>query len=121
MDIRQGIVENWLQRYTKLSLDSFGDCILLTNFNNYVDIFHGPFALLASYRMPVYSYASDVTCPVTIIASADDEIIPIESSRALFSELSQSNCNFITVEGVLHNDFMSDEQTLNSLRTAIGG
>lgn len=39
MDIRQGIVENWLQRYTKLSLDSFGDCILLTNFNNYVDIF----------------------------------------------------------------------------------
>ncbi len=90
-------------------------------FNNYVDIFHGPFALLASYRMPVYSYASDVTCPVTIIASADDEIIPIESSRALFSELSQSNCNFITVEGVLHNDFMSDEQTLNSLRTAIGG
>lgn len=39
MKTRQEIVENWLQRYTKQSLDSFGKFILLTNFNNYVDIF----------------------------------------------------------------------------------
>ncbi len=39
MKTKQEIVENWLPRYTKKSLDEFGKYILLTNFNNYVDIF----------------------------------------------------------------------------------
>lgn len=39
MKTKQEIVENWLPRYTNKSLDSFGQYILLTNFNNYVDIF----------------------------------------------------------------------------------
>ncbi len=36
---RQEIVGNWLQRYTKVPLDGFAEHVLLTNFNNYVDIF----------------------------------------------------------------------------------
>ncbi|QFQ12155.1 AMP nucleosidase [Pseudoprevotella muciniphila] len=36
---RQEIVENWLQRYTGMQLSEFGEHILLTNFNKYVDIF----------------------------------------------------------------------------------
>ncbi len=32
-------MENWLPRYTQKALKDFGDYILLTNFNNYVDIF----------------------------------------------------------------------------------
>lgn len=39
MVTKQEIVGNWLQRYTKHPLEAFGDLILLTNFNNYVDIF----------------------------------------------------------------------------------
>ena len=39
MKTKQEIVENWLPRYTKRSLDEFDDFILLTNFNKYVDIF----------------------------------------------------------------------------------
>ncbi len=39
MKTKQEIVENWLPRYTKKSLDEFGRYVLLTNFNNYVDIF----------------------------------------------------------------------------------
>lgn len=39
MKTKQEIVENWLQRYTHQPLESFGKYILLTNFNNYVDIF----------------------------------------------------------------------------------
>ena len=39
MKTKQEIVENWLPRYTKMSLDKFGRYVLLTNFNNYVDIF----------------------------------------------------------------------------------
>ena len=39
MKTKQEIVENWLPRYTGLSLDKFGKYILLTNFQNYVDRF----------------------------------------------------------------------------------
>jgi AMP nucleosidase len=33
------IVENWLPRYTGVPLEKFGDYILLTNFQRYVDLF----------------------------------------------------------------------------------
>ncbi len=39
MKTKQEIVENWLPRYTRRSLDYFGEYVLLTNFNNYVDMF----------------------------------------------------------------------------------
>jgi AMP nucleosidase len=36
---KQHLVENWLPRYTGLALEDFGRHILLTNFNNYVELF----------------------------------------------------------------------------------
>ncbi|MEG1581123.1 MAG: AMP nucleosidase [Bacteroidaceae bacterium] len=39
MKTKQEIVGNWLVRYTKHSLESFGHYVLLTNFNNYIDLF----------------------------------------------------------------------------------
>lgn len=39
MKTKEEIVGNWLMRYTKLALEDFGEYILLTNFNNYVDMF----------------------------------------------------------------------------------
>ena len=39
MRTKEEIVNNWLPRYTGKSLDSFGDYILLTNFQLYVDLF----------------------------------------------------------------------------------
>ena len=36
MKTKQDIVENWLPRYTGVSLSSFGKYILITNFDNYV-------------------------------------------------------------------------------------
>lgn len=39
MKTRREIVENWLPRYTGTALDKFGDYILLTNFDHYVDLF----------------------------------------------------------------------------------
>ncbi|UTW61931.1 AMP nucleosidase [bacterium SCSIO 12741] len=39
MNDKQSIVQNWLPRYTGTPLDQFGKYILLTNFNNYVDLF----------------------------------------------------------------------------------
>jgi len=39
MKTKKEIVTNWLPRYTGKSLDSFGDHILLTNFNSYLEVF----------------------------------------------------------------------------------
>ena len=39
MKTRREIVENWLPRYTGTALKKFGDYILLTNFDHYVDLF----------------------------------------------------------------------------------
>ena len=39
MITKEKIVRNWLPRYTGKNIEEFGEYILLTNFNNYVDIF----------------------------------------------------------------------------------
>lgn len=39
MKTKEEIVANWLPRYTGLSLDEFGQYILLTNFSSYLDLF----------------------------------------------------------------------------------
>ena len=39
MKTKKDIVENWLTRYTGQQLDEFGAYILLTNFDNYIDLF----------------------------------------------------------------------------------
>jgi len=39
MKHKHEIVANWLPRYTGISLEDFGDYILLTNFNHYLDLF----------------------------------------------------------------------------------
>lgn len=47
MRTKQEICENWLPRYTKCDLAQFGEYVLLTNFNNYVDIFCEKFSVAA--------------------------------------------------------------------------
>lgn len=39
MNTKEEIVNNWLPRYTGSKLEDFGEYILLTNFNNYLEIF----------------------------------------------------------------------------------
>jgi AMP nucleosidase len=39
MKSKEDIVKNWLKRYTGEELDRFGDYVLLTNFDNYLDMF----------------------------------------------------------------------------------
>lgn len=39
MKTKQQIVDNWLPRYTGVALEDFGKYILLTNFDNYVELF----------------------------------------------------------------------------------
>jgi AMP nucleosidase len=39
MKTKESIVENWLPRYTGKKLENFEQCLLLTNFSNYVQPF----------------------------------------------------------------------------------
>ncbi|HET9570093.1 MAG TPA: AMP nucleosidase [Bacteroidales bacterium] len=45
MKTKKEIVDNWLPRYTKRPLDGFGKHILLTNFNQYVQLFADKFGV----------------------------------------------------------------------------
>ena len=47
MITKEEIVANWLPRYTKHPIEDFTDLVLLTNFNNYVDIFCDHFGMEA--------------------------------------------------------------------------
>jgi len=48
MKTKEEIVDNWLVRYTKRPLEKFDKHILLTNFNNYVELF------AEMFKVPVY-------------------------------------------------------------------
>ncbi|MCQ2516214.1 MAG: alpha/beta hydrolase [Saccharofermentans sp.] len=84
-------------------------------FNNVIDIFHGPLRLLVSVRMDSDRYATEVKCPVTIFASTTDEVIPIESSRYLFTRFTNNITDFVTFDGLYHNDFFYNDEFINSL------
>ena len=45
MKTKEEIVANWLPRYTKRPLEDFTEYILLTNFENYVEIFANKFGV----------------------------------------------------------------------------
>lgn len=56
METKDAIVKNWLQRYTGMPLDGFGNYILLTNFNNYVDMF------AQMHNVPVFGNDRPMRC-----------------------------------------------------------
>ena len=53
MKTKEEIVANWLPRYTKRNLEDFGEYILLTNFNKYVEIFAINLMFLFWVEMPI--------------------------------------------------------------------
>ena len=55
MKEKKDIVENWLPRYTGTPLAEFGEYVLLTNFDNYVEWFatlHGGLVRASIDRCP---------------------------------------------------------------------
>lgn len=63
MKTKEEIVANWLPRYTKRALEDFGSYILLTNFNNYVEIFAEGFGVpvLGRDANMITAYAEGIT------------------------------------------------------------
>lgn len=82
-------------------------------YNNYIDVFHGPMKLLVLYKMDSDKYIKDVSCPILIMASDTDEVIPYESSRDLFARAGGSS-DFMTISGIGHNDFWVTDKVIES-------
>lgn len=90
-------------------------------YNNEINIFHGPLKLLVTYNIDTGAYAKQVKCPAIIFASPEDEVVPYQSSRLLFTDFMASSVNFVTVDGNKHNDFMSDRKVMQQAGDFIGG
>jgi AMP nucleosidase len=63
MKTKEEIVNNWLPRYTGEKLDNFGEYILLTNFDNYVNLFadwHGV-EVVGAHKPMHCATAGDIT------------------------------------------------------------
>ena len=52
MDNKYDIAKDWLPRYTGMPVDDFGDYILLTNFQDYVEQFADRFQCCLLYTSP---------------------------------------------------------------------
>ena len=72
-------------------------------YNNRFPIFYGPMRLLVRQKLPSEAYAPYVACPVLIIASRADEVIPFSSSERL-SGLFGGDMDFVTLDKALHNE-----------------
>lgn len=91
MKTKKEIVDNWLPRYTGVPLDEFAEYILLTNFQNYVEMFAAKFNVEVQGRdKPMQSATAD---NITIInfgmgsamaATVMDLLSAIHPKAALF-------------------------------------
>jgi AMP nucleosidase len=91
MKTKEEIVKNWLPRYTGMSLEDFGEYILLTNFSNYVQKFSEKF------NVPIWgegrAFQAATADNITIInfgmgspnaATVMDLLVAIEPKACLF-------------------------------------
>jgi uncharacterized protein len=65
-----------------------------------------PVRALLRDRFPLLEYMRSVQVPVAVVAGADDEIVPVEQSRAV---AEAAGASYVELPGVRHND-----QELNS-------
>ena len=85
-------------------------------YNNVLPIFFGPMRLLVRQKFPSDKYAPHVTCPVLIIASRKDELIPFSSSQRL-SKLFSGNVDFMVLNNARHNDIFQVREVFNRVQS----
>ncbi|MFA9459576.1 alpha/beta hydrolase [Thiohalorhabdus sp. Cl-TMA] len=69
-----------------------------------------PVRWLARFRYPTAEAVAQAACPVLVIHSPDDEVIPIEHGRTVF-ERARSPKRFLEIEGGHNTAFLESERT----------
>ena len=102
-------------KYCKLKMAPF--ClILMCTFSSIYDVVEMKYgAILASIfkffgDLPSKDYILGVTCPVVILHSEDDEIIPYECSKILFNRISHPVKKLITISGTHASPIISEKK-----------
>lgn len=90
----------------------YDNALSLYNYN--LNIFHGPFKLLARYKFDSISYAPNVKVAPLIFASHDDEIINYTFSLNLANYFNHVE-KTIVLDDVTHNEYFSQEIVLNNI------
>ena len=84
-------------------------------YNNILPIFYGPMQLLVKHKLPSDKYALNVTCPVLVIASHKDEMVPFASTKRL-SGLFSGPVEFIELENERHNGLFRAEGVYDKIK-----
>jgi alpha-beta hydrolase superfamily lysophospholipase len=84
-----------------------------------------PVRLLSRFRYPTIEYVREVRCPVLVIHSQDDEIVPYEHGTKLFEAAKEPKA-FLKISGGHNEGFVLDEKRYREgierfVRGVIGG
>ena len=63
-----------------------------------------PTRLITRLRYPVAEYASRIECPVLVIHSRDDEIIPFDMGQSIYAAVTRRK-SFLELRGDHNNGF----------------
>ena len=85
-------------------------------YNAVVNIFHGPFKQLLTYKMETGSFAASVDVVPLIIAGTSDSRVPYESSVSLAMDFP-AGCEFASFEGLTHGELPDSAAVLERIST----
>lgn len=87
-------------------------------YNGALPIFAGPMKFLVRQKLPSDKYVPKVKCPVLIIASRNDEVIPFSSSERLSKLFSSTdNIDFMELSDALHNYIFQSSGVFDRVRS----
>jgi len=89
-------------------------------YNNILPIFYGPGRLLVREKLPSDQYAPQVTCPVLMVASHADELVPFASSQRLSTRFA-GPVSFFTLDYAGHNSIPLDPRTRDQMKAFLEG
>ena len=87
---------------------------LASLYNKKFNVFHGILKNLIRYKFTSYQYAEQISSPVLIITSHDDEVINYQYSKRL-SEHFNNLENCIVLDGIRHSGYLTNESALESI------
>ena len=83
-------------------------------YNSYANVFHGPLRGLVSFKMRAVKFAEKVNVKPLLLVSNTDKVVSYESGVRLV-EKYKNGCNFVTVDGIGHDDFWESQEVLDEI------
>ena len=69
-----------------------------------------PVKYLLKYKFPTFKFIKNVQCRIAIFHGTDDGVVPFESGKKLYDELTEKKAEFIQIDGGNHNNLIDFEE-----------